>query len=100
MRDGVLLCDSTGAPPPFSQLTATSIACQLCSSSAHLGVSHDVKQCNNVGAASQVLQDLDLSLDLLLLHRLENLDDAFLVVDDVDAFENLGVFSSTCASSD
>jgi hypothetical protein len=34
------------------------------------------------------LQDLDLSLYLLLLDRLENLDDTFLVVNDVDAFED------------
>jgi len=43
------------------------------------------------------LQDLNLTLDLLLLDRLQNLDDAFLVVDNIDALEYLGVFSSPYA---
>jgi hypothetical protein len=34
-----------------------------------------------------------ISLDLLLLDRLEDLDNAFLVVDDIDALENLRVLS-------
>lgn len=41
------------------------------------------------------MQDLDLSLDLLLLDWLKDLDDAFLVVDDVDAFEYLAVLAAT-----
>lgn len=61
-----------------------------------MAVSHNVKQTDNVGSTTQVLENLDLSLDLLLLNRLENLDDAFLVVDDVDALEDFGVFSATC----
>lgn len=57
----------------------------------YLGVPDDVEKCDNVGSAGKILEDLDLTLDLLLLDRLEDLDDAFLVVDDVDAFEYLGV---------
>lgn len=63
-------------------------------SATDLRVSHDVQQRNNVGPAGQVLQDLDLPLDLLLLNGLENLDYTFLVVDDVDALEDLGVFAT------
>jgi len=61
-----------------------------------LRVPHDVEQSHNVGPAGQVLQDLDLALYLLLLDGLENLDDAFLVVDDIDAFEDLRVLSAAC----
>ena len=58
-----------------------------------LAVSHDVEQSDNVGAARQVLENLDLSLDLLLLDGLEHLDDAFLVINHVDALEDLRVLS-------
>jgi hypothetical protein len=58
----------------------------------NLVVAHHVQQRDDVGAARQILQDLDLALYLLLLNRLQDLDDAFLVVDDVDALKNLGVF--------
>lgn len=56
---------------------------------AHLTVSYNIKQGDNVWPSAQVLQDFDLSLYLLLLDRLQDLDDALLVVDDVDAFEDL-----------
>jgi len=59
-----------------------------------LRVSNNIKQGNNIGAASQILQDLDFTLDLLLLDRLEDLDYAFLIVDHIDAFENFRVLSS------
>lgn len=39
------------------------------------------------------MENLDLSLDLLLLDGLEHLDDTFLVVDDVDALKYLGILS-------
>lgn len=63
-------------------------------SGTDLGVPNDIQQRNNVGPAGQVLQDLDLPLDLLLLDGLEDLDNTLLVVDDVDAFEHLGVFTT------
>ena len=61
-----------------------------------LAVSDDIEESHDVGTAGQVLQDLDLSLDLLLLDGLEHFDDAFLVVDDIDALKDLGVLSATC----
>lgn len=63
---------------------------------AYLGIANDVEQSDDVGTASQVLENLDLSLDLLLLDGLEDLDDAFLVIDDVDAFKDFRIFSATC----
>ena len=61
-----------------------------------LRVAHHVQQGHHVGPARQVLQDLDLALDLLLLDRLQHLDDALLVVDDVDALEDFRVLAATC----
>lgn len=63
-----------------------------------LAIPHNVEQGDDVGAARQVLENLDLSLDLLLLDGLQHLDDAFLVVNHVDALEHLGIFSSACTS--
>lgn len=63
-------------------------------SATDLRVPNDIKQRNNVGPAGQVLQDLDLPLDLLLLDGLEDLDNALLVVDNVDALEHLGVLAT------
>ena len=56
-----------------------------------LRVAHDVQQGYDIGPARQVLKDLDLALYLLLLDRLQHLDDAFLVVDDVDALKDVTV---------
>ena len=50
---------------------------------------------NDVRATSQVLQNFDLSFDLLLFHWLEDLYDAFVVVSNVDGFEYFRIFSST-----
>jgi hypothetical protein len=58
-------------------------------------IPNNVQQSYNVGTTSQILKNLDLSLNLLLLHGLENLDNAFLVIDNVDALEHLRVLSST-----
>jgi hypothetical protein len=41
------------------------------------------------------LKNLDFTLDFFLLDRFENLDDAFLVINDIDAFENLHVDCET-----
>lgn len=57
--------------------------------SSYLAVPNDVQQCHDVGATREVLEDLDFALNLLLLDGLQNLDDAFLVIDDVDALEDL-----------
>lgn len=59
-------------------------------------VPNHIQQSDNIWAPRQVLQDLDLALYLLLLDRLEDFDDAFLVVDYIDAFEDFGVLSSSC----
>jgi hypothetical protein len=58
-------------------------------------VADHIQQCHYIRTTGKVLQNLDLTLDLLLLDRLENLDDTLLIVDNVDAFENFGVLSTT-----
>lgn len=60
-----------------------------------LAVTNDIKQGHNIRSSRQILQNLDLTLDLLLLHRLEDLDDAFLVVHDIDALKHLRILSAT-----
>lgn len=59
-----------------------------------LVVAHHIQKRDNVGSTRQILQDLDLALYLLLLDRLQDLDDALLVVDHVDALEHLGILSA------
>lgn len=62
-----------------------------------LAVANHVQQGDHVGATRQILKDLDLALNLLLLDRLEYLDNAFLVVDNVDTLEHFGVLSAACS---
>jgi hypothetical protein len=91
MREGVLLYDG-----------GTSQSCDLDNrpireeerEPAHLGVPDHVEEGNDIRPPGQILQNLDLTLYLLLLNRFEDLDDAFLVVDDIDALEDLGVLSA------
>jgi hypothetical protein len=64
-----------------------------------LAVPDHIQQRDNIRAPGEILQDLDLPLDLLLLDRLEHLDHTLLVVDNIDAFEDLRVFPSSCAIS-
>ena len=53
----------------------------------------DPMQRDNICASSQVLQDFDLPLDLLLLHWLQRLHHTLLVVVDVDRLEHLRIFT-------
>lgn len=62
-------------------------------SKTHLRIANNVEQRDDVRTASKVLQDFDFTLNFLLLDRLQDLDDAFLVVDDIDALEHLGVLA-------
>jgi len=57
------------------------------------GILDDALQGDDVGAAPQVLQDLDLPLDLLLLDRFQCFDDTLLIVGDVDRLEDLAVLA-------
>lgn len=47
-----------------------------------------------------MLQDLDFTLDLLLLDGLQDLDAAFLMVDNVDTLKDLGIFASAHLAND
>jgi hypothetical protein len=54
----------------------------------------DVKKFDNVGAAAEVLQNLDLPADFLHLDGLEDLHYASVVVHHVDAFEDLAILAT------
>jgi len=45
------------------------------------------------------LQDSDLSIQYLLFDGFEDFDSIYLIVDDVDSFENLGMSAPACAMS-
>lgn len=60
-----------------------------------MAVPDDVQQSYNVWSTREILQDLDLSLYLLLLHRLEHLDDTLLIIGDIDALKYFRVLSTT-----
>lgn len=53
------------------------------------GVANDIEERDDIWSPCKVLKDLDFTLDFLLLHRLKNLDDTLLLVDDVDPLEDL-----------
>ncbi len=53
-----------------------------------LTVSYDVKEANNIRTSGEVLQNLNLSLYLLFLHRFQNLDDAFLIIRNIDSLKD------------
>lgn len=55
------------------------------------GVLHDIEQGDDIGAALQILENFDLSLDLLLLHGLQDFHDNLLVRRDFHAFEDLKI---------
>ena len=63
----------------------------------HLRIPHDIKEGHDVWASGKVLQDLDLPLYLLFLDWFQNLDDALLVVGDVDPFKDLRVLAPSCS---
>jgi hypothetical protein len=96
ISDGVLLCSSLVS---ISLKHAAAVGSQYpvanpVGAVTNLVVAHHIQQRDDVGATRQILQDLDLTLYLLLLDRLEDLDDAFLVVDHIDALKNLRVLSA------
>ena len=60
-----------------------------------LWISHHVQKCHHIRSSGKILKYLDLPLYLLLLDGLEDLDDAFLIVEYVDALEHLAVLATT-----
>jgi hypothetical protein len=62
----------------------------------YLRIPNHIQESNDIGTAGEILKDLDFALDLLFLDRFQHLDDAFLVVDNVNAFENLRVLAPAC----
>jgi hypothetical protein len=52
-------------------------------------VPDDVQKRNDIWSSCEVLEDLNLSLDFLLFDRLEDLDDTFLLANNVYALKDL-----------
>jgi hypothetical protein len=59
-----------------------------------LTIPDHIQQGNDIWATGEILKNFDLTLDLLLLDRFEDLDDTLLVVHDVDALEDFRVLSA------
>ena len=57
-------------------------------------IADHVQQGYDIWTSSQVLENFDFSLDLLLLNRFEDFNDTLFVVDDVNSFKNL--FDGDC----
>jgi len=61
----------------------------------YLWITNNIVQPDNIWSASQVLENLDLTLDLFLFDWLQNLDAALFIVGDVDTLKDLRVFASS-----
>ena len=59
-----------------------------------LWVPYNIQQLDNICPPAHILQNFNLAFNLLLLHGLEDFDDAFGVVAYVVAFENLGILAT------
>lgn len=57
----------------------------------YLRIPNDIQQADHIRSPCEVLQNLDLSLDLLLLDGFQDFDDALLVGREVNALEDLRV---------
>jgi hypothetical protein len=63
-------------------------------------IAHNVQELDDVGTTTEVLQDLDFTSNLLLLDRLQDLDDAAFVGNDIHALEHLTVFATAHLADD
>lgn len=61
----------------------------------YLRITDNIKQGDDIGTACEVLEDLDLSLDLLFLDRLQHLDAALFIVDSVESLKDLRVLATS-----
>lgn len=96
IREGVLLCGHIPSAQGVKADTGGKKEYPIANpvgTITNLVVAYHVQQRHDIGPAGQVLEDFDLALYLLLLDGLEHFDDALLVVDDVDALEDLGVLA-------
>lgn len=73
----------------------------LCRSQyTYLRISDYIQKANDIRATGEILKDLDLTFDLLLLYGLENLDHAFIAVDDVDTLKDFRVLATANFAND
>lgn len=62
--------------------------------SLRLSIQNNIEQLNDVCSTTKILQNLDFALDLLLLHRLQDFDNAFLTLNDIHTSKDFTVLSS------
>jgi len=60
-----------------------------------LRIADNVEEGNDIGTSGQVLENLDLTLDLLFLDGLQDLNAALFVVDSVETFKDLRVLAAS-----
>lgn len=70
------MASSTGGKNKGSSVSCLSTATWVEISCTYLRIPNDIQQRDDVRSTSNVLQNLDLSLNLLLLDGLEHFDDA------------------------
>ena len=61
----------------------------------YVRIPDNIQQCDYIWTASQILQNLNFSLNFLLLYWFEYFDNALLVVVDVDTFKYFRVLSTS-----
>jgi hypothetical protein len=97
IRLGVLLCEISALQGVLDNRSnckeRSGLRERLRGRDPDLIVADDIVEGDDVGSTTEDLKDLDFSLDFLLFHRLQDLDDAFLIVRDGDSFEYLRVLS-------
>uniref|UniRef100_A0A0A9E8H2 Cka2 n=1 Tax=Arundo donax TaxID=35708 RepID=A0A0A9E8H2_ARUDO len=57
-------------------------------------ISDNIKQLHDIRSSTQILKYFDLSFDLLFLHRLKDLNNAFLIIVNIDSLKDFTVFPS------
>lgn len=58
-----------------------------------LVIPDNIEKSDDIRSTRQILENLDFTLYLLLLDRLQDLDHTFLIVDHINSFKNFGVLS-------
>lgn len=61
--------------------------------SLRLRIAHDIEKLDNIRSSTEILEDFDLSLDLLLLDWLQYFDYTFLTIFHVHSFKHFAVLS-------
>jgi hypothetical protein len=57
-------------------------------------IPNDIEKSDDIRSTRQILENLDFTLYLLLLDRLQDLNHTFLIVDHIDTLKDFGILSS------